>query len=144
MKATFCTRIIFLNLLFVRHKFYILLAIFGHKRTSMVKCCFIHLQRERAYPSTVDRDFSIDRPDPEDDPHRRRVDKGRDGKVDRSRKDYETDVKDVEYDSKDLDGGQRKRKLARKMDGALADTQQGGVSTSTSPYDDKDALKSES
>ncbi|EEC78333.1 hypothetical protein OsI_18074 [Oryza sativa Indica Group] len=100
------------------------------------------IKRERAYPSTVDRDFSIDRPDPEDDPHRRRVDKGRDGKVDRSRKDYETDVKDVEYDSKDLDGGQRKRKLARKMDGALADTQQGGVSTSTSPYDDKDALKS--
>uniref|UniRef100_A0A0D9WBP3 Histone deacetylase interacting domain-containing protein n=1 Tax=Leersia perrieri TaxID=77586 RepID=A0A0D9WBP3_9ORYZ len=100
------------------------------------------IKRERAYPSTADRDFSIDRPDLEDDPHRRRVEKERDGKVDRDRRDHERDDKDGEYDSKDLDGGQRKRKLARKMDGALAETHQGGVSTSTSPYNDKDALKS--
>jgi paired amphipathic helix protein Sin3a len=111
------------------------------------------LQRDRAYLSHADRDFSVDRPDVEHDRQRRRLDKEKERKVERDRRDYEREDKDGEHDSRDLEIGQRKRKpFPRKMeDNAGAEAHQGGPSenhgihsVSASSYDDKDALKSKS
>lgn len=106
---------------------------------SMLTCCFLCLQRERPHPSTAERDSSVDRPDLEHDPDRKRVDKEKDRKIDRDRKDHD---KDGEFESKDLDGGLRKRKaFSKKLE---RDTHQGAASISASSYNDNDALKSES
>lgn len=101
--------------------------------------CFLFLQRERPHLSTAERDSSVDRPDLDHDPDRKRIDKEKDRKIDRDRRDHE---KDGEFESKDLDGGQRKRKtFSKKLEG---DTHQGAASISASSYNDNDALKSES
>ncbi|VAH00014.1 unnamed protein product [Triticum turgidum subsp. durum] len=95
------------------------------------------IKRERPQPSTAERDSSVDRPDLEHDPDRKRVDKEKDRKIDRDRKDHD---KDAEFESKDLDGGLRKRKaFSKKLEG---DTHQGAASISASSYNDNDALKS--
>uniref|UniRef100_A0A452XHV0 Histone deacetylase interacting domain-containing protein n=1 Tax=Aegilops tauschii subsp. strangulata TaxID=200361 RepID=A0A452XHV0_AEGTS len=95
------------------------------------------IKRERPQPSTAERDSSVDRPDLEHDPDRKRVDKEKDRKIDRDRKDHD---KDAEYESKDLDGGLRKRKaFSKKLEG---ETHQGAASISASSYNDNDALKS--
>ncbi|KAM3405739.1 hypothetical protein ACQJBY_000011 [Aegilops geniculata] len=95
------------------------------------------IKRERPQPSTAERDSSVDRPDLEHDPDRKRVDKEKDRKIDRDRKDHD---KDAEYESKDLDGGLRKRKaFSKKLEG---DAHQGAASISASSYNDNDALKS--
>ena len=103
--------------------------------------------------SHADHDFSVDHPDVENDHQRRCLEKEKEWKGERDRRDYGREDKDGEHDSKELDVGQRKRKpFPRKMeDTAGAETHQGGPtenhgipSVFASSYDDKDALKSKS
>jgi hypothetical protein len=104
----------------------------------MLTCGFLFLQRERPCPLTAERDTSVDRPDLEHGPDRKRVDKEKGHKIDRDRRYHD---KDGEYDSKDLDGGQLRRKtFPKKLE---ADTHQGAASISASSYNDNDAHKSE-
>ncbi|KAG1342737.1 hypothetical protein COCNU_05G009660 [Cocos nucifera] len=109
-------------------------------------------KRERTYNSHADRDFSVDRPDPEHDRQRRRAEKEKDRKEDRDRRDRERDDKDLEHDSRELDNGQRRRKpSSRRVDDSVGEhLHQGGESAenfgmyniSASSFDDKNALKS--
>ncbi|XP_010936783.1 paired amphipathic helix protein Sin3-like 4 [Elaeis guineensis] len=109
-------------------------------------------KRERTYNSHADRDFSVDRPDPEHDRQRRRAEKEKDRKEDRDRRDRERDDKDLEHDSRDLDNVQRRRKpSSRRVDDSVGEhLHQGGESAenfgmyniSASSFDDKNALKS--
>ncbi|XP_047057503.1 paired amphipathic helix protein Sin3-like 4 [Lolium rigidum] len=95
------------------------------------------IKRERPCPLTAERDTSVDRPDLEHGPDRKRVDKEKGHKIDRDRRYHD---KDGEYDSKDLDGGQLRRKtFPKKLE---ADTHQGAASISASSYNDNDAHKS--
>ncbi|KQK08163.1 hypothetical protein BRADI_2g40052v3 [Brachypodium distachyon] len=96
----------------------------GDRSPIMPSARNIHnIKRERPHPSTADRDISVDRPDLEHDPERRRIEKEKGRKIDRDRRDYD---KDGEYDSKDLDGGQHKRKpFPKKPEGTCAETHQG-------------------
>jgi paired amphipathic helix protein Sin3a len=88
----------------------------------------------------------------EHDHQRRRLDKEKERKGERDRRDYEREDKDGEHDSRELDIGQRKRKpFPRKMEDTAGETHQGGPnethgmhSVSASSYDDKDSLKSKS
>ncbi|CAM0958907.1 unnamed protein product [Alopecurus aequalis] len=92
------------------------------------------VKRERPQPSTAERDTSVDRPDLEHDPDRKRIEKEKGRKIERDRRDHD---KDGEYESKDLDGGQPKRKPKKE-----AETHQGAASISASSYNDNDARKS--
>jgi paired amphipathic helix protein Sin3a len=101
----------------------------------LLTCCSLFLQRERPHPSTAERDTSVDRPDLEHEPDRKRIEKEKGRKIERDRRDHE---KDGEYDSKDLDGPKRKV-FPKKLE---ADTHQGAASISASSYNDNDARKS--
>ncbi|KAM0834829.1 hypothetical protein ACQ4PT_063342 [Festuca glaucescens] len=92
---------------------------------------------ERPHPSTAEHDTSVDRPDLKHEPDRKRIEKEKGCKTDRDRRDQD---KDGEYDSKDLDGGQPKRKtFPKKLE---AETHQGAASNAASSYNDNDAWKS--
>lgn len=81
---------------------------------------FLYFQRERAFPPTVDRDSSVDRPDLERDPQRRCTEKEkyRNACHSQDRRDYERNDKDDDYGN----GGLCDRKPQRKMEGTGDDT----------------------
>lgn len=116
-------------------------------------------QRERTIISHVDRDPSVDRPDPDDKglvkadkEHKKRAEKERERKEDRDRRYRDWDDKDLDHDGNgDFDGTLRlphKRKPPRRLDDSA--TEHGGEGAenlgihpiSVSSYGDKNALKS--
>ncbi|CAI0627598.1 unnamed protein product [Linum tenue] len=112
-------------------------------------------QKERTHP---DRDFSVDRPDPDHDralvraadrEQRRRVEKEKDRREDRDKR--ERDDRDYEHDANHDYSMQRfphKRKPGRKLEDSGAEHQVGmgddnyGMHPISSNYDDKSAVKS--
>ncbi|KAK1606413.1 hypothetical protein QYE76_030086 [Lolium multiflorum] len=94
------------------------------------------IKRERAHPSTAENDTTVDRPDLKLETGRKRIEKEKGRKTDRDRRDQENDG---EYDRKDLDGGQPKRKtFPKKLE---AETHQGAASNAALSYNDNDAQK---
>ncbi|CAI0627601.1 unnamed protein product [Linum tenue] len=112
-------------------------------------------KKERTHP---DRDFSVDRPDPDHDralvraadrEQRRRVEKEKDRREDRDKR--ERDDRDYEHDANHDYSMQRfphKRKPGRKLEDSGAEHQVGmgddnyGMHPISSNYDDKSAVKS--
>lgn len=117
-------------------------------------------QKERTTNSHADRDFSVDRPDPDQDKAltkadkelRRRGERERERRDERERKDR--DDRDVENDvSRDYNNNMQrfpfKRKSARRDDREVENDVKDGIENSgarpvSSSCDDKSALKSKS
>ncbi|WCJ21740.1 Paired amphipathic helix protein Sin3-like 4 [Euphorbia peplus] len=113
-------------------------------------------KKERITPSQADRDFSVDRPDPDhgsllrtEKEQRRRGEKEKERREDRDRRDHRED-RDYEHDGSREFNMQRlphKRKSARRIDDSSAELQGGdgdenfGTHPVSSTYDDKSAVK---
>ncbi|KAK6931145.1 Histone deacetylase interacting domain [Dillenia turbinata] len=106
----------------------------------------VHGDRKDGYnASLADRDFSVDRPDPDHDrsllkEQRRFAEKERDRREDRDRRDREHDDREFDHD------GSRKRNSGHRIDDAVIDQLhqgEGGENYGMRPsHDDKNALKS--
>ncbi|XP_015575286.2 paired amphipathic helix protein Sin3-like 4 isoform X2 [Ricinus communis] len=115
-------------------------------------------KKERMTASHADRDFSVDRPDPDHDrslirsdkEQRRRGEKEKERREDRVRREREREDRDYEHDGSREFNMQRfphKRKSTRRVEDSAADHQGGdgdenfGMHPVSSTFDDKNAVK---
>ena len=121
---------------------------------------FIACQKERGLASHADRDFSVDRPDPDHDrsmiradkDQRRHAEKEKERREDRDRRERDRGDRDHDHDGDRDFNMQRfphKRKSAPKVEDSVAeqggdgDETFGGMNSVSSASDDKNAVKSE-